>query len=128
MPSIAKTLPSIAALPDRRRSVRLDVLDQLDGRVVMYNIPIRVRDISAGGVATESAIPFTVGTRHRLRFTTTDGVEVLITGAVAHGMAAAAGNRRLFLTGFEFVNAKSERAAADIEVLLNAVRGHLNVQ
>ena len=47
MPTIAETLPSTAALPDRRMSVRLDVLDQLDGRVVMYNIPLRVRDMIA---------------------------------------------------------------------------------
>ena len=126
MPTIAETLPSTAALPDRRMSVRLDVLDQLDGRVVMYNIPIRVRDISAGGVATESAIPFPIGSRHLLRFTTADGVEVLIAGKVIHGMAAAMGARRLFLTGFEFVNGKSPKTAGDIERLLDAVRAHVS--
>lgn len=125
MPTIAETLPSTAALPDRRRSVRLDVLDQLDGRVVMYNVPIRVRDISAGGVATESAIPFPIGSRHLLRFTMADGGQVLIAATVIHGMGAASGTRRLFLIGFEFVNGKSRPTAGDIGRLLDAVRGHV---
>jgi hypothetical protein len=121
-------VPSSAVLPDRRKSVRLDVLDQLDGRVVMYNVPIKIRDISEGGVATESAMPFQVGSRHLLRFTTGSGVEVVLTGAVVHGMGASSGSRRVFVTGFKFVDARSTKAAADIQLLLNAISAEMPIQ
>ena len=87
----------------------------------MFNLRVRVRDISAGGVATESAMPFTVGSRHLLKFTTGSGAEVVLTATVVRGMGASAGPRRVFLTGFEFA-AESPRAAADIQRLLDAVK------
>jgi hypothetical protein len=124
MPSTNEITPSPATLPDRRKSVRLDVLDQLDGRVVMYNIPIKVRDISEGGVATESAIPFPAGSRHLLRLTAWTGVEIVIAGTVVHGMTASQGARRVFLTGFQFVPDRSQRTADALQRLLAAVGHH----
>ena len=122
MPSTAATSRSTAALPDRRNSLRLDVLDRLDGQVVMCNIPIRLRDISAGGVATESAMPFPIGSRHLLRLTTPGGVEVMVTGTVIHQRPAwpPMGGQQ-FVTGFAFVDDRMHKIGDRIQMLLDAV-------
>ncbi len=112
---------------DRRRSARLDVLDQLDGQLVMYNIPVRLRDISEGGVATESAIALPIRSKHLLRLTTPAGVEVMIAGTVMHQrLSVSAMGRRVFVTGFEFADDRSQNTAQAVQTLLDAVAVELD--
>jgi hypothetical protein len=112
-----------SAVPERRQAVRLDVLDQLDGQIVMFNIPVRLRDISTGGLATEGAIPFTIGSRHLLRLTTPTGAHVVVAAMVAHQRISEADDgRSLFVTGFTFVDDEGAHSADGVRVLLDAIR------
>jgi len=107
-------------VPDRRQSVRLDVLDQLDGQVLIFNLPVRVRDIGTGGIATESVVPIPVGSRHLLRLTTSSGRQLVVSGRVSHQRSVEFpdGITR-FVTGFAFVDdSASDEIAALIESLL----------
>ena len=116
------------AVMERRKSLRLDVLDQLDGQIVMFNIAVRLRDISAGGLSTESTVPFSIGSRQLLRLTTPAGVEVLITGIVTHQRISDSetGPPR-YVTGFKFLEEPDGSTSKDVETLLDAVRAELHV-
>ncbi len=85
----------------RHESVRLDVLDRLDGQVVMFNLPVTLRDLGASRIVTESPVPIPIGNHHVLRFTTSDGDELVITAAVTHQRAVdPPGGLPHFVTGF----------------------------
>jgi hypothetical protein len=124
MSTIAMPAPaSVLTMADRRRSVRLDVLDHLNGQVVMFNVPVRCRDIGAGGVATESAMSFVVGSRHLLRLTTPSGVEIVIAATVTHQRPVASPTGlSQFVTGFAFVTDRDPKTAHDVERLLGALQ------
>jgi hypothetical protein len=106
--------------PDRRQSVRLDVLDQLDGQVVIFNLPVKPRDISLGGISTESVVPIPVGSRHLLRLTTHSGRELVVTASVTHQRSVdGPDGRTRFVTGFAFADATAaDEIAALIDTLL----------
>ena len=105
--------------PERRRAVRLDVLDHMDGQIVIFNLAVKPRDISLGGIATESVVPIPVGSRHLLRLTTLSGRELVVAGTVTHqrSVEGADGMTR-FVTGFAFAD---DVARADIAALIDAV-------
>ena len=112
---------------ERRTSLRLDVLDQLDGQVVMFNVPVRLRDISAGGLSTESTVPFSIGSRQLLRLTTPAGVEVLIAGVVTHQrISESETGPAQYVTGFRFLEEPDGTTTKDIQTLLDAVRFELH--
>jgi hypothetical protein len=126
MKSAPATVSPFAPL-ERRQFIRLDVLDRLDGQIVMFNIPLRLRDISAGGLATESSVPFAIGSEQLLRLTTAEGVEVQITGIVTHQrITDSESGPPSYVTGFRFVEDPDGKTARDIQVLLDAVRSELH--
>ncbi len=113
--------PEPHPVPERRQSVRLDVLDQLDGHVLFFNLPVKLRDISAGGIATESIVEIPVGARHLLRFTTPAGKQIVVAARVTHHRPAQFpdGTSR-FVTGFAFLD---ETAGETIAALMDATLG-----
>ena len=67
---------------DRRRSPRVELLGQLHGRVVAYDVSVVVRNVSLGGLLLESTFPFTVGVVHSFRLTLGDDSSVELRGTI----------------------------------------------
>lgn len=90
---------------ERRRSPRIELLGQLHGRVVAYDVSVVVRNVSLGGMSLESAFPFTVGVVHAFRLTLGDDSSVELRGTVLRCVEEKAqdGAKR-YLTGVQFVD------------------------
>jgi hypothetical protein len=88
---------------NRRKNLRIEILGQLYGHVVALDVPLAVQNLSAGGFAVDSPIPFYAGTSHQLRFTTSEGQSVSIGAQTAHCLRVRTpqGDTR-YLVGFEF--------------------------
>jgi PilZ domain len=90
---------------ERRRSTRIEILGRLHGRVVSLDMPVRVREISLGGMAIETAVSFPEGAVHDFRLTLGDGAHIVLRGQARHCRnLAAEGQSPLFVTGFEFID------------------------
>jgi hypothetical protein len=90
---------------ERRHSPRIELLGQLHGRVVAYDVPVVVRNVSLGGLLLESTFPFTEGAVHGFRLTLGDDSSVELRGTVlrCREETAADGSTR-FVTGVQFVD------------------------
>lgn len=109
-PSVA---PEPAASPERRdvmgrerrRSPRVELLGLVSGRLLRPGTPIVVRDMSLGGLATETPFPFERGTIQELQLTLGDGAAVDLRARVMHCRnIAAEGEQPRYFTGFQFVD------------------------
>jgi len=81
-----------------------------------------VENLSAGGFAAVSSIPFQTGTSHQFRFTTAQGRMVTVDAHTVHCMRCVTptGEPR-FLMGFEFVQGVDDQAAREaIDELLDS--------
>ena len=100
---------------DRRRSPRVELLGQLHGRVVPYDVNVTVRNISLGGMSIESPFPFPVGVSHDFRLTLGDESSVRLRGAILRcDSERAADGSTYFLTGIRFLDESPEEAEAGI--------------
>src|SRR5262245_61253467 len=61
---------------ERRRSPRVELLGLVSGRLLHPGTSVVVRDMSLGGLATETPFPFERGTVHDLQLTLGDGAAV----------------------------------------------------
>jgi hypothetical protein len=110
---------------DRRRFPRLEALGRVDGCLLPAEAPLIVRDVSRGGFATESGIPFTPGAPYAFRFTTTDAQVFELTAVAVHcrlGHVSSDG-RQAFVTGFEFLPSHTNTRA--VEALLETLSGSI---
>ena len=90
---------------ERRRSPRIELLGQLHGRVVAYDVSVVVRNVSLGGLSLESTFPFTVGVVHSFRLTLGDESSVELRGTILRCVEELApdGGKR-YITGVQFVD------------------------
>lgn len=111
-----------AATDDRRRSPRIELLSQLHGHTVSLDLPVRVVQISLGGMAIETTVPFPVGAVHAFRLTLGDDSTTELTGRVMHCRnAAPAGATPIFTTGVQFVDNEAEEPSGAVGDLINRV-------
>jgi hypothetical protein len=107
---------------ERRTAPRLEVLSQFHGHLVPFGVPLRVRDVSAGGFSIESSVPFPVGARHEFRFTTASGQEVRIAATVMHTQPAGAdAESPTYICGLAFLHDPNHDTGGDIDTLLEAM-------
>jgi len=104
-----------------RTTPRLEVVGQIHGQSLTFNTPLIVRDLSSGGFSVESAVPFGRGTTHVFRFTTTNGVSVVLRANAMHSRPVAGSSfPERFTTGFQFLTPDDEQTAKNIDTLLDA--------
>ena len=104
-----------AATDDRRRAPRVQLLGRLHGHSVSLDLPVRVVEISLGGMAIETAVPFPIGAVHMFSLTLGDDSTVELTGRVMHCRnGAPAGESPLYTTGLQFIDDGDEAIAGDI--------------
>ncbi len=89
---------------DRRTSPRIEILGRVHGQAVSLDVPLKVREISLGGMAIETPVPFPLGAVHEFRLTLGDGSTVLLRARVVHCRPAGAATTPLFLSGMHFVD------------------------
>ena len=107
---------------DRRATPRIEVMDQLHGRLVSLNVTLVVRELGAGGFSIESPVAFPPNARHQFRFSTPGGVEVILEATVVHSRPSiAADGKRSCITGFAFCHDSAHDAARAVDDLLGAL-------
>jgi PilZ domain len=90
---------------ERRRSPRVELLGLVSGRLLQPGTPIVVRDMSLGGLSTETPFPLERGSVHDLQLTLGDGAAVDLRARVMHCRnIAAEGETPNYFTGFQFVD------------------------
>jgi hypothetical protein len=127
MPSPNVLASTAARATSRRSDPRIEVLGHLNGTLVSRNVLLNVANMSAGGFAVDSPVPFPAGTIHRFRFTTPLGEIVVIDASVMHCRRThvrEGANR--YMAGFEFVH--DSDSDAKIAQLLDAATSVVSFQ
>jgi len=107
---------------DRRRAPRVELLGRLHGRSVSLDVPVRVVEISLGGMAIETALPFPVGAIHSFRLTLGDDSTAELTGRVMHCRnKAQAGVSPQYVTGVQFVEEDPAELAPVVEEIMGTI-------
>ena len=88
---------------DRRGNPRIQILGRLHGRAIALDVPVRVTEISLGGMALVTDIPFPVGAVHEFQLTLGDNSVVMLRGRVAHCQKIESDGTQ-FLSGIQFVD------------------------
>ncbi len=100
---------------ERRRSPRVDLLGLVSGRLLTAGTEVVVRDMSIGGLATETPFPLERGSIHDLRLTLGDGAAVDLRARVQHCRNIAAdGEAPRYFTGFQFVDDNDVPTVGDV--------------
>ncbi len=111
------------AVDDRRRSPRIELLSRLHGRSVSLDLPVRVVQLSLGGMAIETTVPFPVGAVHQFRLTLGDDSTTELTGTVMHSRnTAPADAAPVFTTGVQFIDGEADESSAVASDLISRVR------
>ncbi|HUL74588.1 MAG TPA: PilZ domain-containing protein [Vicinamibacterales bacterium] len=115
-------LPGLASTSsDRRRALRLEVLNRLHARAITHDRPVIVREISLGGFSIESPLSFSPGSEHQFEFGIDGGVPVTLKARAAHcRRLPGAADVATYIAGFAFVD-QSDVAAAAVEELFDQV-------
>lgn len=95
---------------DRRRSPRVEVLGKIQGQIVSLDVPVRIREISLGGMSFETPQGFHVGLVQEFTLTLGDGSTVELSGRVVYSRPTIDANRTYYVTGIQFVD---ERESVD---------------
>jgi hypothetical protein len=114
MIQFARSAAANAAMTDdRRRSPRIELLGRLHGHSVSLDLPVRVVQISLGGMAIETSVSFPVGAMHLFRLTLGDDSTTELVGRVMHSRnTAPEGATPIFTTGVQFVEGDDESGEA----------------
>jgi hypothetical protein len=90
---------------DRRRSPRVEIRGRVRGRLLPPGTLLFVREMSLGGLATETPFEFEHDAVHHLQLTLGDGAAVDLLARVMHSRNIAQGSDPpLFRTGFQFID------------------------
>lgn len=100
---------------ERRRSPRVDLLGLVSGRLLTAGTEVVVRDMSLGGLATETPFQLERGSIHDLRLTLGDGAAVDLRARVMHSRnIAPEGETERFFTGWQFVDENDVPTLGDV--------------
>ena len=106
---------------ERRRAPRVDLVGQIRGELVSKDVPIRVREISIGGLSMETAEPFEVNSRHEFLLTLGDGAGVSVVGRVAYCRVEDRPGGKVFISGIQFLD-EDPSTVSDVSGLVKNVR------
>ena len=106
---------------DRRRSPRVDLVGQLHGELVSVDLPIRVREISLGGMSFETSRAFDVDSRHSFVLTLGDGAGVFVLGRVAYSRRVDADAGSKFIIGIQFLDEDAGESGGDVGGLVGRI-------
>ncbi len=100
---------------DRRRSARVAILGRLHGLAISLDVPVKVNDLSLGGMAIETPVAFPVGAVQEFQLTLGDDSTVVLRGKIVRSQnVAPAGAVPAFVTGVQFID--EDEASDSVEV------------
>jgi len=112
--------PGRARGDERRRHTRFLASGRVVGTLVSRDLPVRVRDVSAGGFSVETMEPVEIGATESVRFTAVDDWTDTVPARSLHCRPSVSANGLpLYVTGFEFSN--PDAVESTIAVLLEKV-------
>jgi hypothetical protein len=104
---------------EQRRHPRIRIGSSLYGYGVEGDVSVTIRDVSQGGFALESPVPFAVGAEQTFLFTSADGQETLVRCQCRHArMTTSAAGAAVCVAGFEFLPQPEE----NLKVVLETIR------
>lgn len=106
---------------ERRRAPRVDLVGQLHGEMVSVELPIRVREISLGGMSIETSEAFAIDTRHSFVLTLGDGAGVFVLGRVAYSRKVGREGGAIFITGIQFLDEEAGESGGDVGTIVRNV-------
>jgi hypothetical protein len=90
---------------ERRRSARVAILGRLHGLAVSLDVPVKVNDLSLGGMAIETPVPFPVGAIQEFALTLGDESSVTLSGRVVRCRnVSGPGEPPVYVTGVQFID------------------------
>jgi hypothetical protein len=95
---------STAGVDDRRRSPRFELLGRVHGQVVSLATPVRVREVSLGGLSFDSEIAFPVGAIHEFRLQLGDRTTVVLRGRVVRCLQHESDGAWQYTTAVQFID------------------------
>jgi PilZ domain len=105
-----------------RRCRRLHIGKLVAGKIVPSGVPIKIVDISVGGVAMETSFPVRLGATLNLQFTSKDGSSFVVKAKVAHNRRIAAAVGPVFYrSGLEFADKQTSSSHEAVTILLEKV-------
>ena len=108
--------------PERRKSPRLPVRGRLLACLLEADRPVRIREISLGGFATETVEPLPISVRHDVRFTARDDKSAVISAVSLHSWPSCLSDGTpCFVTGFEFRPDDPDKAQQTVRMLIEKV-------
>jgi hypothetical protein len=88
---------------DRRKSPRIELLGEIAGQIVPYALPVVLLDLSPGGFAIASPVPFTPDSEYTFNFNATRQ-HGPIRAIAAHCLRVSHGSETTsYVAGFSFV-------------------------
>jgi Tfp pilus assembly protein PilZ len=90
--------------PDRRRSARVEVLGQIQGRLVSLETPVTVREMSLGGMSIETPTAFEAGSTSDFLLTLGDGAGIEVAGKIVYSRPIDGAGKPRYLSGVQFVD------------------------
>jgi hypothetical protein len=119
--------PTLSAR-ERRRSPRIEVLGSLHGVVVALALDVALKDVSFGGFAIDSPIPFPLDCAHQFRFTLPNDRTVVLNARVVHCRRAATDGPTAFRIGLQFAHLHAERSRETVEQLIDQIASVVDVR
>lgn len=108
---------------DRRRAPRIELLGRLHGHSVSLDLPVTVLEISLGGMAIQTDLPFPVGAVHVFRLTLGDDSTAELNGRVMHCRNVAPPDAMpSYVTGLQFVEDEPSETGPIVGNLIDRVR------
>jgi hypothetical protein len=104
---------------ERRRAPRAQILGRLHGRLVTLDADVQIRELSLGGMALESDIPFPADAIHQFEIFLGDGSRVTVVAQARHSRLIESGTQPRYLTGFQFIDAG---ASEDVTSVIDSIR------
>jgi hypothetical protein len=113
MDAATRPAPVVRALPDRRRSPRVELIGAIQGRHANLNTPVTVLEVSATGFSVKSPVPFELDEEQVFRLRGVDGRQATVRARTMHCMRASAGGEEAtYVVGFALIGESVEQMGA----------------
>jgi len=104
---------------ERRRSARVAILGRLHGLAISLDVPVKVNDLSLGGMAIETPVAFPLGAVQEFQLTLGDESAVVLRGKVVRSQnVAPIGATPTFVTGVQFIDEEEPGEGVEVGQLI----------
>ena len=108
---------------ERRRSPRIEILGRLLGFLTSLNVPIKVHEMSLGGMSIETPVDFPAGADEHFQLTLGDGSTVVLRARARHSrrVEETADGQPHYIAGFEFIDDDGAQAEGAIGQIIDTL-------